>query len=233
MKVALIYGGQPRFRKCFFENLTRLSGFTEAHLYFYLWKEYDKSSIFDIDGIAITENNAEELIRKNIPANFILKKFEHVDIPSYDSLVPKEVERIPMTQFSPGGIHYLERMYKQHFGIKKAFDMIVEYYDCVIRHRVDCFMESVIDISKFNLDEGLYVPENYRYSIHNVYPIVNDQYAIGNMKTMKIYSSLFEHMTDYFKSEHQTLHLETALSCHLFKNNIKILSTGTDNIINR
>lgn len=229
MKIAFVYGGQPRFRSCFTKNFENIKGYEEGHLYFFLWKEYNSSSLFDADKIAINEDNAKQLIEKNIPKNIKLVNFEHINTPTYESLVPKEIENIPRSSSAvPGGNEYLDRLYKQHYGLYNAFNMLKEEYDCIVRFRVDCYPEYYIELDKLNLEEGIYIPDSMRYSEYQeVCAPVNDQFAIGNMKNMKTYFNLFENMTEYFKQNHRTLHLETALSYHLLKNDVKILSAGT------
>lgn len=235
MRVALVYGGQPRFRPTFLNALKQLEGFEEAHLYLYLWKDYENSTLFNEKGTMLNEQNINDRLVSILPEKFKLIKLEQIEVPTYDELVPKEVENLPRSSKDvPTGKDYIDRFYKQHYGIYKAFKLIEEQYDCIIRFRVDCYLNNNINLSLLNINDGIYMPMNLRYSEYqDICPPVNDQYAIGNMNNMKIYCSLFEHMTDYFKTNHRTFHLETALSYHLLKNNIKIFSLDVDNIIVR
>ena len=87
MKIAMVTGGQPRFRGAWTTNFTSLSSDNELYLYMYLWKDYSKAKKFDNDEKEITEDNIEKLIVKNLPKNCLLKKFIQCDMPKYEEIV--------------------------------------------------------------------------------------------------------------------------------------------------
>ena len=235
MKIAMVTGGQPRFHQDWLTNINSLVGENTIHLYMNLWKDYEKAKPFNLEKDIPTEHNIIGMIVKELPVNCTLKKFSQIDMPKFDDIVPKEVRNLPRASSAvPTGDHYLERFYLQHLGLYTTYSMIDEEYDCIIRYRLDGKIEFKIDINSFDLKDGIYIPDNLRYSEHaSLWPEINDQYAIGNMENMGVYLRLFEQMTNYFIENNRTIHLETCLSYHLQKHGIKINSTGFQYILNR
>ena len=226
MKIAMVTGGQPRFRNAWITNITSLPSDNEIHLYMYLWKDYGKAKKFDNDEKEITENNVERLIVKNLPNNCLLKKFIQCEMPKYEDLVPEDIDSFPRANGSvPSGKNYIERLYMQHYSLHKAFCLIDEEYDCVIRYRLDGNTEYKIDLNKFNLEEGIYIPDSMKFSEYrSVCPEINDQYAIGSMKTMKVYFDLYNKLSQYIREDSKCFHFETILSYHMVKNSINVKS---------
>lgn len=235
MKIAMVTGGQPRFRHGWLTNITSLVGEHTIHLYMNLWKDYGKAKPFNSQKDVPTEHNIIDMIVKDLPVNCILKKFSQIDTPKFDDIVPEEVRKLPRASSAvPTGDEYLERFYMQHFGLWSTYSMIDEEYDCIIRYRLDGQMEYKIDINNLDLKKAIYIPDNLKYSEHpSLWPEINDQYAIGNMENMEVYLRLFEHMTNYFIEDTRTIHLETCLSYHLQKYGIKINSAGFQYRLNR
>jgi hypothetical protein len=228
MKIAMITGGQPRFNSLWNTNFTSLIGEHEIDLYMNLWKEYHRSEVFDKGGQKVDENNVVDLINKNIPDNCTLKRFSHINPPKYEDIIPEDINLLRRASAAvPCGKEYVERFYMQHYALYTSHQMIEGDYDCIIRYRLDGHTEYKINLQNLDLNEGIFTPDSMKYSEHpSIWPEINDQYAIGNMKNMKIYLSLFEHLTEYFRTDYKTFHLETCLSYHMCKNNIKVNSAG-------
>lgn len=217
----MVASGQPRYTKYIFDNYHRIKDATNIDLYFYMWNNYilrdEDKNIFYGGG------PVEEQIKKGLPKNCVIKKFVTENEPSIEKLFNNELELL--IEKSLGANHIFEPdkmrtsltdLYFQRYSAMKAFQLIDKEYDCVIRYRPDCFLADDVYLKQINLDEGIYVPRNLGGGG------MNDQFAIGNMKNMKVYFDAFNSLfVDQMKNK-ELVQQESSLKYHLIKNNINI-----------
>ena len=172
MKIALVYGGQPRFTPDFLDLMSQLKGFEFADIYMCLWQtEW-----------ANNNETAERKISKILTGNYRIGKIKIADEPNYK--LP------PHTSELSEDIHFWgKRGYAQTNGLNMAFNLIDDEYDAIIRFRADGRLDRTINLNDFNLDDDSLITPNGPISGHNGY-MINDQFAIGNQESMKFYCSL-------------------------------------------
>jgi hypothetical protein len=176
MKIALITGGQPRFTECFKILMEQITGFTSADFYFTFWKSNwaDNSSI------------AENKIKKILNPKFNLKKVEIVEQPILD--LPMHYLDHPPP--APENIRWwFYRRSGMWQSLRKAYNLIDEHYDLVIRFRVDGMLDKTIDLRSYNYDVNSLILPSWPRNGFSHHPI-NDQFAIGTIKSMNIYTEL-------------------------------------------
>ena len=117
---------------------------------------------------------------------------------------------------------YAERLIYQKNALYECFKLIREYYDCIIRYRIDGYPTEKIDLKTLSLNDFVYTPRNMRQGVSDIYPRINDQFAIGNFDNMKIYFDNYNNIEKYVKKDPKNGQFETCLSCHLSENNVKI-----------
>lgn len=181
MKVALIAGGQPRFTDCFKILLDQLTGFDSADLYFSFWKT----------DWADNETVAREKIVRILTPEYKLKKVNVCDQPILD-LPPHRLNHSPPT---PENIRWwFLRRAGMWQSLRMAYNLIDENYDIVIRCRVDGMLDKNIDLRTFDCN-NLILPSWPRNGFSH-HPI-NDQFAIGNLQTMDLYTKLGDKYCEY------------------------------------
>lgn len=215
----MVAAGQPRFNEYFNDVVHKIKGADEVDIYFYFWNNYNWSNEYLTEGwLNLT------YIKSLLPNNFNLKKVCQVKEPEYSVLVKPEIETIPKPPYRDN--NFLDKVYKQFYSIYKAYKMIDEEYDCIIKFRVDSSPDREFNLNEYDLSEGIYIPDNTRYSEADIYEKITDQFAIGNHKNMHTYFSLYENMDSYFINRNCPIHQETALSCHLTNNFIPMKSSN-------
>lgn len=224
MKVAMLYGGEPRFKRYLPLNYTRLENFSKIDLYFCLWQDYEYNDM-NLNFSDIEEGNIITRIQSCLPKNVHIKNF--IEIPKPEISEKKEsiksnilFSSIPY--FSPDLDGYVERLLYQKNALYECFKFIKEDYDCIIRYRVDGYPTKKINLNELNLDNYVYTPNNIRQGISDIYPRINDQFAIGNLHNMKIYFDNYNHIEKYVEMDLKNGQFETCLSCHLVENDIKM-----------
>ncbi len=90
-------------------------------------------------------------------------------------------------------------------------------YDVLIRLRTDLYFSQKYNIWNYQFG-SLHVPEAGAYYQQGM----NDQFAIGNNRIVKIYLSLFEHILSYINSRACLMRPEVFLKHHLSKNGVLI-----------
>jgi hypothetical protein len=235
MKVAMVASGQPRYTKYIFDNYYRIRDATSIELYFYMWNNY---ILNDHDKIIFYgEGSVEEQITKGLPENCTIKKFVTESEPSIEKLFPKGLDQLVEKTVGANYISLPEDMrvllinlYMQRYSAMKAFELLDKEYDCVIRYRTDCFPADDIFLKQLNLDDIIYTPINLTAGgIVNKVPTMNDKFAIGNMKNMKVYFDAFHSLYDDQMENKELVQQETSLAFHLVKNNINV-HTGPNGI---
>jgi hypothetical protein len=108
-----------------------------------------------------------------------------------------------------------------YFGINKSISLVDDTYDILIRIRPDMYLNKKLDFDKIISDIG-----SNKYDIQIPSPQYNfggynDQIAIGNYKSMKIYGDFINHI-ESVSNENNFWHSETLLKKYLDKLNIKV-----------
>jgi hypothetical protein len=148
MKVALFYGGMPRFTPDFLLFMRRLNGFDQADLYMNLWKT------------DWAENNdvARKKIEKILSPCYNLVKVNVIDEPAYQLPPHKLYHPDP----APENIKWLyKRQIAQWRGNKFAFDLIDQEYDAYIKFRPDGSFLDDVDISLLDLKNNELIFPDY------------------------------------------------------------------------
>jgi hypothetical protein len=176
MKIALVTGGQPRFTPDFTDLLNQLHGFDSADIYMTLW-----SSEW-----ATTESEARHKLEKILTPKYNVAKVNIVDFPKYEFPPHKNIIEDP----SPQNTHW---WYKRTMGwllsLSMAYDSIDKEYDAIVRFRVDCSLDTNIDISKFDLvNNSIVFPNGPSIGIEGYE--CNDMFAIATQEGMKLYCDL-------------------------------------------
>jgi hypothetical protein len=232
MRVAMITGGQPRFKKYWTENYKRMIGATEIDLYFYLWNDYiltdSQLNFSDVEG------TLEEKIISVLPNNVHLKKFTMVEEPKFEDIITPEF----ISKFI--NVNHLENdervkksltgTFSQRYSLLKAFEMVDKEYDCVIRYRVDCYPDRKINLNEYDLN-SIVIPYNMRHDYLRVTPPFNDKFAIGNMENMHTYSDAYNQLVTNLFEEPKTIQEETGLCYHLLKNDVNFTVGEFDYLI--
>jgi hypothetical protein len=176
MKIALVYGGQPRFTYDFLDLMSRLKGFDSAHLYMVLWKS----------NWAISNEQAIERIRRVLKPNFSIGKIKVIDTPQVE--YPDNVGHL--SKASPQNtLWWYDRGFFQTIGTSLAFDLIQDDYDLVIKFRGDGSVDREVDLKKYDFEKTpILLPNNGKCGFADFK--VNDQFAIGTQEMMKFYCSL-------------------------------------------
>ena len=182
MKIAMVYGGQPRFTQEFIDVMDRLKGFGTADIYMVLWRT----------DWAQDDAAAADRISKVLKTPYRLAKIKVVNEPAYE--------------FPPGGEHlsppnnqntawWYSRLHIQSLGLAWAFDLIDQDYDCVVRFRGDGSVNRTIDLRSINLSTTpLVTPNNGQAGFPDLK--LNDQFAIGTQSAIGIYCSLGYHIKE-------------------------------------
>lgn len=101
---------------------------------------------------------------------------------------------------------------RMHYGWAKGFEMIEKtgiMYDLVIYLRADQHFYEPLVLPPLPLsDDVLYIPQG------NDHTGVNDQFAMGNMKAMKHYTSCFHQMMEIYHTTGIPFHTETYVKLH-------------------
>lgn len=231
MNVAMIASGQPRYTKYIFDNFFRIKDAKKIDLYFFMWSNYllteDDKNI--IDGVG----SIEEQLVKGLPKNCTLKKYVISEEPSIEQLFQKynldfnylisKVIGFNSTTSEEVLKRSITNLYLQRYSCMKAFELLDEEYDCIIRYRPDCYTTNDIYLNELDLENNIYAPINLGAGgIIPGVPHMNDKFAIGNMKNMKIYFEAFNHLYENQIENGETIQEETSLAYHLVKNNVNI-----------
>lgn len=216
MRVAILFSGQPRFRKSLDDLVKNIIGYTQLDWYFYLWNNsynrlhYNPISLVPAPWMNISSRDwAVENIKSKLPwPPNILAGLDVSEIVYQDPL---------FSQFS--SLYRADRMRQQ-------CEEIHGKYDLVIRARLDDCMSHVnLSDIKLHLDQEpniIYTPSKNKHHVHGYG--MNDHIAISTSENMKIYTNLISNITTYMESGFPH-HAEGLLSYHLSSNNIKLVET--------
>jgi len=182
MKIALVYGGQPRFTYDFIDLMKRLKGFDSADIYMVLWKS----------DWAETTERAVQRIQKVLLPGFSIGKIVVMDEPPCEYPPGGEKLAPPAPE---NAAWWYSRMYKHALGIAWAFDLIEQQYDVVIRFRGDGSVDRELDVSKLGLEKTPLLFPNNAGSGFPDYKL-NDQLVIGTQEMMKFYCEKGKHFKE-------------------------------------
>lgn len=173
MKIALVYGGQPRFTQEFVDLMNRLKGFDTADIYMVLWKT----------DWAETDEKAYSRIQKVLLPQYKIAKIKIVDEPNLE--FPPGGETLdPPTPYNTAW--WYNRVFKQAMGVSLAIDLVDKEYDMLVRFRGDGTPTKEIDLSQIDLNATpLLLPSNARAGFPDF--AINDQFAIGTQEMVKKY----------------------------------------------
>lgn len=216
MRVAILFAGQPRFRKSLDDLVKNIIGYSQLDWYFYLWN----SSYYRLH---------------YAPIPLVPPKW--ADIESREWAVENIKNKLSWPPHILAGIDYSEIVYKdplqsQYSSLYRADRMRQECekihgkYDLVIRARLDdCISHVNLTDIKLHLEQEsnvIYTPLKNKHYIHG--HGMCDHFAISSSENMKIYTDLILHMTNYLEQGFPSHH-EGLLSYHLGLNNIKLIET--------
>ena len=213
IKIALCLSGEPRSSMASFpyiyETFLRNNSIYQTDIYIHSLKGFRALDSYQPKKHHVEVNN--DFTKQSI--NFLL----NID-PYVQKLAHSHTQLF--TPFSST----LTNQYWMFRGINKCFNLITESYDVYIRLRPD-----IIFNSKFFLESILYDILENKYDIFVPYehPSIfkkeeyNDQFAIGNFKSLKTYSELFNNMP-LLVQKTNSLNTQVWLKYWLDSNNMKV-----------
>ena len=212
IKVALCLSGEPRSSMASFpyiyESFLTDNPIYETDVYLHSVKGFRALDIYQ-------------------PKNYLI---ERINISQYKQYFKDKlyniIEELPELEFAYNYNTYADTLVNQlqmFSSIKKSFDLIKTSYDIYIRSRYDIMFKSKFSLPHilFEILDSKYdtfIPHQYEYkTLKNEY---NDQIAVCNYKSMKIYSSLISNISDIIKQT-KSLNSQEWLKYWLDINNIK------------
>ena len=214
MRVAILFAGQPRFRKSLEDLVKNIIGYSQLDWYFYFWNNsylrlhYKPISLVPPPwmNIASKEWAVENIKNKLSWPPHILAGADVSELIYDDPL---------LSQYS--GIYRVDCM-------RQECEKIHGKYDLVIRARIDdCISHINLNSIKVHLDQEpnvIYTPSKNKHYIQGYG--MGDHIAISNSENMTIYTDLIHHMTGYIERGFPR-HAEGLLAYHLSSNNIKLV----------
>lgn len=182
MRIALIYGGQPRFTYDFIDLMNRLRGFDSAKLYMVFWKS----------DWAQTEEEAVNRIQRVLKPNFSIGKIKVIDAPTVD--YPPNIGHLSKSA-PENTLWWYDRGFFQTTGTSLAFDLIDNRYDLIVKFRGDGCVDRQIDLTKYNFEKTpILLPNNAKSGFDDFK--INDQFVIGTPEMMSFYCGLGKYYKD-------------------------------------
>jgi len=222
MKLAILLSGQPRFTKDFDNFLSNITGYSQADWFVYITnnnvptKEGVEISTFwtNFDPAIAFEKIKNKLPDKNIVQAFEISNANEQEFPKVNNIFEVQDTTLPFKMFY--NVYQADQLRQQ-------FEQIHNFkYDLVIRTRTDVGIDRELDLSTLNIQRNqIIMPDNRWYGD----PSCNDQFAIGNSDSMKIYSGLYDKIKEY-NDNGTTFHPETLLGHHLSTNGISWITKG-------
>jgi len=216
MRVAILFAGQPRFRKSLEDLVKNIIGYDQLDWYFYFW-------------------NNSYLRLDHLPPVLVPPKW--INIESREWAVESIKSKLPWPPNILAGLDISELVYKdpllsQYSGIHRADLMRQECekihgkYDLVIKARLDdCISHVNLTDIKLHLNQEpnvIYTPSKNKHYIQGYG--MGDHFAISTSENMTIYTSMIHHMTGYMERGFPR-HAEGLLAYHLSSNNIKLVES--------
>ena len=220
IKVALCLSGEPRSTMASFpyiyETFLRTNSIYQTDVYIHSLKGFRSLKSYQPKNSLIENDTNISLQRLNISSEFT---------PHINELYPPNNN----PQFTP----YSDTLVNQYLmlqSINKCFNLIQEPYDIYVRSRYDIIYKSNFYIEHVLLDiinkkYDIFIPHQYpNFRIKDEY---NDQLAIGNLKSMTLYSNIINNISQLIKST-QSLNVQSWLKYYLDINNIKVNESYVD-----
>jgi hypothetical protein len=223
MKIAILLPGQPRFTQDFITFITNLTGYDQADWFVYITNNNVHSIANFKRGISVNEPWtvfdpawACEKIKSWLPNNNTIQSFEISDdfqLPIIPVVNLFEVDKPNNVQKMFYNIYKADCL-RQQFEEANNFS-----YDLVIRTRPDLGIISELNLQQLNIESNqIIMPASDWHG----YPRANDQFAIGNSHSMKIYSTLFTRIKEINDSGLH-FHPESMVGHNLTQNGISYL----------
>jgi len=213
MRVAILFAGQPRFRKSLDDLIKNIIGYSQLDWYFYFW------------------NNS--IHRMYHPIDLVSPKWSNIS--SREWAVENIKNKLSWPPHILAGLDYSEIVYKdplqsQYSSLYRADRMRRECekihgkYDLVIKARLDdCISHVNLTDIKLHLEQEpniIYTPSKNKHYIQGYG--MGDHFAISSSENMKIYTDLILHITNYLEQGFPPHH-EGLMAYHLSVNNIKLI----------
>ena len=213
LTVALCLSGEPRSSMfCFpyiYEAFLKPNPIFETDVYIHSWKGFRALEIY----------NPTHLKTENISDSFIGNIMYTLKFP------PDLQNQLNFYNAYTKNTNFIFNQVKMMYSIQKCFNLIQKEYDIVIRCRYDIifnnrdFINSILyDIINKKYDIFIPYSNNFNFQNQGEY---NDQLAIGNYDSMKIYSNLLSDLPTILPHS-KRWSSENFLKILLEKNNIKV-----------
>lgn len=220
MRIAILLPGQPRFTRDFNTFVSNLTGYDQADWFVYItnnnvanfkwcvsmspsWTTFDPAWAF-------------EQITSWLPANNIIQSFEISDDFQQPVIPVKNLFEVD----KPDNVQKMFYNIYKADCLRQKFEELNNFsYDLVIRTRPDLGLTSQVNLKDLNIQDNQIIMPNSDW--HGM-PKCNDQFAIGNSRNMKIYSTLFTRMKEINDSGFH-YHPESMVGYNLTQNGISYL----------
>jgi hypothetical protein len=183
MKIALLVHGQPRFTPAFQILMSQLQGWSQANLYFGLWKS----------SWAETSEQAFAKIDPILNPGYRIKDILVIDQP--DRPLPN-----PKLLHDTDEYASIRWFYKRRIGmwlsLKLTWDLVKEDYDLIIKIRGEGRLDQNINLNEIDIDQYEMIYPCYpRHGILG--GEICDQFLISNKKGMDFYANLINYIDEY------------------------------------
>lgn len=163
-------------------------------------------------------------LNKSIEINEYTDKFcKDFNITSQQINIEDTQEPSELYKYRKAPASNYHSVYSMFYHNKRSFELLEQYknkynidFDIIIKFRGDLNSNSLISLNHKLDNLTVYIPSGFDYGG------INDQIAVGNFETMKIYCSCIDKISNYCRNK-IIFHPETILKYHLDKNNVKIV----------
>ena len=218
IRIALCLSGEPRSTMaCFpyiYETFLKKNKVFETDVYIHSLKGFRAFELYNPKNYNIEYLKTEDY-------KSIYGKINH----QVDQLLNNKINK-NFTTFS----NTLTNQLLMFYSIQKSFNLIQETYDVYVRMRYDTIFKSKFFINSI-LNEilenkyDIFIPQNHlTQTIQSEY---NDQFAMGNYKSSKIYSNTFANISDLILRT-QSLNSQKWLKYWLDNNSLKVNQSYLD-----
>lgn len=169
MRKAISFSGQSRFVKEGLETLRRnLVNFEEYDIFIHTWA-------------GSLHKDAIELYK---PKSYFIETQKQV--------VPSTVKEYTEAAFTHFSMFY---SMMESLKLKSEHEKIYNFkYDLIIRTRFDIGLETRLDPTNFDLNEGIYSPDVCGNS-----QVISDWFNFGNSQNMDVYKDIYPNIVEFYK----------------------------------
>jgi hypothetical protein len=182
MKVALIVAGQPRFTPSFPIFLNQLKGVDQIDVYMFLWDSW----------WATTSEQALSKIQPLCPPLYNIKRIVVEKEPPYQ-LPPHQFNH--NTEEKESVRWWYKRRRAMWMSTYRAFELIEEPYDMIIKGRGDVRLDRDLDLNTVDMSRGAVGPANNRHGTKG--REICDQLCIGTPEDMRFFANMTFHVDNY------------------------------------